>query len=288
MMQTSTKSGADHPVLGSEHIHGPLDAAMYRTAPAVSARRLGALIVNADDWGRDRENTDRAFECVSRGTVSSVSAMVFMEDSERAASIARAEGIDAGLHLNFTTPFSMKGCPKKLAECQGELARCLLANRAAQVIFHPTLVKSFEYVVSAQLDEYFRIYGEAPGRLDGHHHMHLCSNVLLGRLMPAGTAVRRNFTFQPGEKTWLNRSYRQVVDHLLARRHRLADRFYSLMPLDLPGRIEQIFKLAETFTVEVETHPVCIEEYQFLMGDEILRIARNLQSITTATWRPGL
>ena len=35
-----------------------------------------------------------------------VSAMVFMEDSERAASIARADAIDAGLHLNFTTAFS--------------------------------------------------------------------------------------------------------------------------------------------------------------------------------------
>ena len=139
MMQTSTNSAADHPVLASEHIHDPLDAAMDRTAPGMSARRPGALIVNADDWGRDRENTDRAFECVSRGTVSSVSAMVFMEDSERSASIARAEGVDAGLHLNFTTPFSVKGCPKKLAEYQGELARCLLANRAAQVLFHPTL-----------------------------------------------------------------------------------------------------------------------------------------------------
>src|SRR2546426_10477618 len=51
------------------------------------APKAGLLIMNADDWGRDRQTTDRTFECVLRGTVSSVSAMVFMEDSERAATI---------------------------------------------------------------------------------------------------------------------------------------------------------------------------------------------------------
>ncbi len=44
----------------------------------------GVLIVNADDWGRDRETTDHTLECVVGGAVSSVSAMVFMEDSTRA------------------------------------------------------------------------------------------------------------------------------------------------------------------------------------------------------------
>jgi predicted glycoside hydrolase/deacetylase ChbG (UPF0249 family) len=65
----------------------------------------GALIINADDWGRSRETTDRTLECWERGSISSVSAMVFMEDSVRAAALARERGIDTGLHLNFTTPF---------------------------------------------------------------------------------------------------------------------------------------------------------------------------------------
>ena len=29
----------------------------------------GSLTINADDWGRDRDNTDRTFQCVGRGTV---------------------------------------------------------------------------------------------------------------------------------------------------------------------------------------------------------------------------
>jgi hypothetical protein len=65
----------------------------------------GRLIVNADDWGRDRHTTDRILECVVHKALSSASAMVFMEDCERAAAMDLERGIDCGLHLNFTAPF---------------------------------------------------------------------------------------------------------------------------------------------------------------------------------------
>ena len=67
------------------------------------------LIVNADDWGRDRLTTDRILDCVTAGAVSAVSAMVFAEDSERAAALALDRSIDVGLHLNFTSPFTAAG-----------------------------------------------------------------------------------------------------------------------------------------------------------------------------------
>jgi chitin disaccharide deacetylase len=236
----------------------------------------GLLIINADDWGRDHETTELTFECIRRGAVSSVSAMVLMGDSERAAAIAKENAIDAGLHLNFTTLFSAPDCSTRLAEHQQRLARYLLRHRVAQVVFHPMLARSFEYVVSAQLDEFCRLYGAPPQRLDGHHHMHLCANVLLGRLLPTGTVIRRNFSFQPGEKSFGNRFYRKVVDQMLARRHRLTDFFFSLPPLQLPGRLERILSLAHRFVVEVETHPLDAEEYRFLAGGEIFRWAGDV------------
>jgi predicted glycoside hydrolase/deacetylase ChbG (UPF0249 family) len=159
--------------------------------------------------------------------------MVFMEDSERAAAMALGRGIDAGLHLNFTTPFSAPNCPARLVQRQRELAAYLRHHRFAMVVYHPGLSRSFQYVIAAQLEEFGRLYGGAPGRLDGHHHMHLCANVLLGRLLPPGTIVRRNFSFQPGEKSFGNRLYRKVVDHMLARRHRLADFFFRCRPSNL-------------------------------------------------------
>jgi hypothetical protein len=237
----------------------------------VEALATGRLIINADDWGRSRDTTDRTLECRERGSISSVSAMVFMEDSERAAALARERELDAGLHLNFTTPYSGKHCPAMLREHQHRIARRLRWHRFASVVFYPELIRSFEYVVSAQFDEFGRLYGGSPQRLDGHHHMHLCANVLLGHLLPTGTVVRRNFSFEPGEKSLLNRLCRRAMDRFLSRRHLLTDFFFSLTPLAPPERLDRVFSLARHSVVEVETHPLNPEEHRFLAGGRIFR-----------------
>jgi chitin disaccharide deacetylase len=248
----------------------------------------GRLIMNADDWGRDQTTTDRTLECVNVGSVSAVSAMVFMEDSERAARLAREGGVDAGLHLNFTTPFSAR-CPAALLEHQQPVARYLRGHRLSQILFHPGLSRSFDYLVRAQLDEFARLYGAPPERLDGHHHMHLCANVLFAGLLPRGTLVRRNFSFEAGEKSFANRLYRGCVDRILARRHRLVDYFFSLAPLEPRSRLERIFDLTGRSSVEVETHPVVVEEYRYLMnglepsvaGPDRSRVAAQRPSVRT-------
>jgi chitin disaccharide deacetylase len=239
--------------------------------PTVLPIQTGRLIVNADDWGRDRNTTDRISDCSLRGSVSSVSAMVFMKDSERAAALASQRGIDAGLHLNFTTPFSAQDCPPSLTQHQQRLTKYLLRHRFAQVMFHPGLARSFEYVVTAQIEEFCRLYGTMPERLDGHHHMHLCANVLWGKLLPGGTLVRRSFSFQPGEKGRINRLYRKTLDRTLSRRHRTVDFLFSLLPFEPQSRMERILSLGREFAIEVETHPVNPEEYNFLMGAGVVQ-----------------
>jgi hypothetical protein len=145
------------------------------------------------------------------------------------------------------------------------------------VVFNPRLATSFAYVVEAQLEEYHRLFGAPPHRIDGHHHMHLSANVMFGGLLPAGTAVRRNFSFQPGEKSRCNRLYRAALDGFLARRHPLTEFFFSLPPLDPPARLQRIFSLADQFTVEVETHPVNPGEYRFLSSGEIFAQAGGIR-----------
>ena len=225
----------------------------------------GALIINADDWGRDRTTTDRTLDRVRCGAVSAVSAMMFMEDSERAALITREHGIDTGLHLNLTTPFSRGSSSSKLREHQERLARFLLRHRLMQVMFHPRLTNEFEYVVKMQLDEFLRLYEGAPVRVDGHHHMHLCANVLVQGLLPQNAVVRRNFSFETGEKSHWNRLYRRWVDSRLERRHRLTDYFFSLSPIKPENRLERIFSLSRKCVVEVEAHPINQDEYCFLI-----------------------
>jgi hypothetical protein len=236
-----------------------------------AGRSAHALIINADDWGRDVETTDRIFECVTIGTVSSTSAMVFMADSSRAAEMAREHNVDCGLHLNFTMPFSAPDCPAGLREHQTRVIRYLRRSRLAQTVYHPGLASAFQYVAEAQLEEFERIFGARPRRVDGHHHMHLCANVLCGGLLPTGTIARRNFSFGPRDKGRINRLYRKAIDRLLAIRHDLTDYFFSLPPLEPAGRVDEIFSIARKAIVEVETHPVNPEEYRFLTGGEILR-----------------
>jgi hypothetical protein len=231
--------------------------------------QTGALIVNADDWGRDPATTDRIFECVRLGSVSSTSAMVFMEDSERAATLASERKVDVGLHLNFTTPFSAPMATGRLTDHHGRVSSFLLRNRLSQVVYNPQLASSFEYLVAAQVEEFRRIYGAEPDRIDGHHHMHLCANVLFGELMPAGAFVRRNFSFAPGEKSWVNRFYRKAIDRQLKRRHRLVDYLFSLTPVEPPDRLQRIMSLARHAVVELETHPVIPDEYRFLTTGEV-------------------
>jgi hypothetical protein len=222
------------------------------------------------------------------GAVSSVSAMVFMEDSERAAEVARGQGIEAGLHLNFTDPLSGRAVPPALAEHQQRIARHLRRHRLAQIVFHPGLMRAFEYVTAAQMDEFRRLYGSAPERIDGHHHMHLCANVLIQRLLPAGTMVRRNFSFDRGEKSFGNHVYRNLVDRLLARRHRVTDYFFSLPPLEPESRLRRIYSLARRSTVEVETHPVNPNEHRYLAGGEIFRQIGDLRLARPSVMRAEL
>jgi predicted glycoside hydrolase/deacetylase ChbG (UPF0249 family) len=160
-------------------------------------------------------------------------------------------------------------------EHQRRLQCFLLRNRLARVFFHPGLAGSFEYVIAAQLEEFQKLYGVAPDRIDGHHHMHLCANVVFGELMPAGTLVRRNFSFSASEKSWMNRLYRRSIDKRLERRHRQVDYLFSLAPVNPADRLQRIFSLSRHAVVELETHPINAEEFRFLNSCEPLNQLRN-------------
>lgn len=232
------------------------------------------LIINADDWGCDAYTTNRVLACVERGSISSVSAMVFMEDSERAAAVARERGIDAGLHLNLDTPFSKGLVSSSLLEHQSRVAR-FLQNPFSRPFFHPGLVRSFEHLVSSQLDEYERLYGAPPRRIDGHHHMHLAANVLFGGLIPLGTVLRPHFSREPGEKPIRNSIFRCYSKLILARSHRTVDGLFALPPLE-PKRLLPIFSRSREITIEVEAHPADPVEFEFLTGGGLFRLLGDI------------
>jgi predicted glycoside hydrolase/deacetylase ChbG (UPF0249 family) len=226
------------------------------------------LTVNADDLGRCAAATDRIMACFAASRVNAASAMVFMEDSQRAATLATASGLDIGLHINFTESFTGPDAPQSLRRNHERLCRFLLANKYALVIYNPFLRAAFRETFAAQVDEFARLYGRGPSRFDGHQHMHLCTNMLLDHILPTGVKVRRSFSFNAGEKNFLNRYYRKLVDRRLATRHRIGDFFFALSQHLPVSRLQRVVELGRKYEVELMTHPAVNIEFECLLSDQ--------------------
>jgi predicted glycoside hydrolase/deacetylase ChbG (UPF0249 family) len=236
------------------------------------------LIINADDWGRSVAETDAALKCYRERRITSVSAMVFTQDSKRAARLAKDYELDdVGLHLNFSEEFTDESCSEKLREYHSRIVRFLKGNKYAQLLYNPFLRNAFADSCQAQCEEFVRLFGKAPSHIDGHHHMHLCANVLLSNMIPAGTRLRRNFSFWPGEKSMLNRAYRWLVDRWLARRYRLADYFFDLTQCIEGKKLDRVAALAKSSHVELMTHPIINAEEEYLMSDEFRELLQRLE-----------
>lgn len=229
------------------------------------------LIINADDVGRCVAETDIAVRLFREKRLSSGTFMMFMEDTERAVDLAQEFGMSAGLHLNLSQRYTGR-CPSPAAGAAHErVVRFMRSSKFAVLVYHPGLRRAFRDVIRSQTDEYARLFGRLPRHLDGHQHRHLCANVLWDQLIPQGWAVRRNFSFFPGEKAWVNRTYRRWMDGRLLRRHRLADYFFSLEQCLDQDRLELPAELAKAHPVEMMTHPVREREASFLSGDGFVR-----------------
>lgn len=239
------------------------------------------LIVNADDFGRSEEETDVILRCYKEGRVSSVTAMVFMQDSARAANLAQTLDIGVGLHLNLTEPFTGEMKKGPLREYQHRVAGFLSCNKYSVCIYHPLLRKYFRYAYEAQVQEFVRLYGRAPSHVDGHRHGHLCLNMLIDKIIPAGEKVRRSFSFWPGEKSAVNRAYRRIIDQTLARRFKVTDFFFCLAQCIEFNRVARALELSKTHMVELMTHPIKHKEYDYLMSDTY---AQALERLTVGTY----
>ena len=236
------------------------------------------LIINADDWGRTRAETDAALHCYEKGRITSASAMVFMQDSERAAEIANETKIDVGLHLNFSEPFTGNHGATSLTDYHHRTVRFLTLSKYCQLVYNPFLRRAFAYSCQAQIAEFGRLFGKPPSHIDGHHHMHLCANLLFSGLIPAGTTMRRNFSFWPDEKSVLNRAYRRLVDAWLARKYCLPDYFFDLTQSIREKKLERVVALVRSGNVELMTHPILPLEMDFLMSDEMGVLLQSVEA----------
>jgi predicted glycoside hydrolase/deacetylase ChbG (UPF0249 family) len=135
------------------------------------------LIINADDFGFNREITDGIIECHRAGTVTSTTLMVNMPAAEYAASlITQYPNLSVGIHLNLTVgrPVLDASLVPSLVDEQGLFLNYReMFKRSFRFQLNPCEVgKEF----SAQVEK-FLSYGIQPTHSDSHHHVADCPQV---------------------------------------------------------------------------------------------------------------
>ena len=203
--------------------------------------------------------------------------MVFMGDSERAASLISGFDFEIGLHLNFTELFNVKNLCLDLQLHQKKIASYISRNNLTKILFNPLITDSFNKSFKAQQEEFVRLYGREPEFFNGHHHMHLCANVLVMGMIPKGARVRSTFTFNWCERNLFNILYRRMLESYVSRKFISTNSFFTAEPVHDLKRLRQIISLSDREVVEIEVHPEIIEEMNFLLSDQFEKLTGSVK-----------
>jgi predicted glycoside hydrolase/deacetylase ChbG (UPF0249 family) len=233
--------------------------------------QAGLLIVNADDYGIDRPTSDAILACLASGSITSATAMVWMEDSRRAAGEFPLGGGGAGLglHLNLIEPYTADDVPPTARERQASLAAYFRSFPLALWLYNPATARRVNDCIADQLDAFRELYRREPTHVDGHQHVHLCPTALASRSLRSVPKLRPSFTFQHGEKPFPNRAYREALNALIRRRYVTPRWFVSVRSVgrELGGAGEERLRGTERLSAEVMTHPGWDDEFRYLGSD---------------------
>lgn len=203
------------------------------------------ILVNADDYGIDRNRTEAIRECFRRGILSSTTLMVNMSYCDEAVRLARADGFadKVGLHLNLT-----RGVPLTKNFKLGSLNRFFLTKGMRDAVREE---------VSAQMEKY-KAYGLPMMHLDSHHHIHTYPSVLrivLPLAKKYGFKTIRISRNMPNNLGIFARIYKSFVNGMIVKSgvRPYTDGFGSYKDVKtavgdgVPGNIK---------TIEIMTHPL--------------------------------
>ena len=232
------------------------------------------IIINADDFGKNKRATDNIYRCHQRCKITTTGAMVFMKDSERSAEIAYSGDMDVGLHLNFTQNFDGKIInSQKLKEYHNQIRQYLNKSKYNSILYNPLLINQFDYVYKYQVEEFYNLFKKEPAHINGHHHMHLCTNMLMHKIIPGNKYVRTTFTFKRRQRNAMNRLYRKFISLYVERNYISTNNFYSLKAIiddyhNRADRLHEIIYLSKNHSIEISVHPEKFDEFRYLMSGE--------------------
>jgi len=226
----------------------------------------GLLIVNADDWGSEESKSAAIHIAFESGAISSASAMVYMEDSDRAAALGLREQFALGLHLNLTQPFSDPRTPPAVRARQERLLEHFENTGRRRRTFDPRVRSAVRAAIADQLARYHELYGHVPDHVDGHEHVHICLDVLLA--LPRGLKIRPGMSSTKGTgAAGVVGAAREAL--IRARLLRAPSKAFGLGDLwTAPGdALERVLSLSRNESVEIMCHPDRPADKEALVSD---------------------
>ncbi len=232
------------------------------------------VIINADDYGRDKKTTDAIADCFLQHKITSTTMMVVHEDCERASGIAREIGLPTGLHLCLDEgrPAADPAKITTLLDQQGNLrvtSKRLFSGKVRQGELFLELGAQIK-----KMDE----LGLRMTHLDSHHHLH-CHPLVLPvffmnrQRLPRLLKIRIPRNFEPGSRLklygMLKYSYKMSAKFLLGYFFKTADYFTSITSY-LDNHTMQLEKILAAVprrnsSIEIMCHPGELEQYSFLL-----------------------
>jgi len=135
------------------------------------------MIINADDFGFNKEITDGILNCHRAGTVTSTTMMVNMSASDYAAEfVSKCPNLSVGIHLNLTAgrPLTDPSKVRSLVDSNGYfLDHQEMFRRAFRYQLNR---KEVETELTRQIEKFIE-YGLMPTHCDSHHHIADCPGI---------------------------------------------------------------------------------------------------------------
>lgn len=122
------------------------------------------LIINADDFGMSVGTTYGILSAMERGIVSSTTFMVNGLATELAASIAKRNGLNVGLHFNISLFRPLTDCPSLTEGGEFVKPKNLCGKRYDE--------KEIRKELQAQFDKFCQLMGKLPTHIDSHLYTH--------------------------------------------------------------------------------------------------------------------
>ena len=124
------------------------------------------LIINADDFGYTKANTEGILEGYRKGIIRSTTALCNMPWLEYGRDLAKdCPGLGIGVHLTLTLGRSLTGV-KSFTDAQGNfLSKKDIGSASLDM-------KEVYDEWKAQIERYIQVFGHIPTHLDSHHSVH--------------------------------------------------------------------------------------------------------------------